>query len=202
MAPAGGGAPTDKQLRARSLATPSHNAFSTVMSAPVLDANAVTRDHTAPDAWLADAATTFEQVADALDADQRRLVERFLAPGAPVASSERLLCHNDLGVEHLLVTPDRGTLTGVIDWADVARPDPAVDLGRLYRDLGPGTVELIADLLGSDRGTAAVRARFYACCTLLEDLHRGLETGDHRYSNAALQNLARTYDAGAIDERP
>jgi aminoglycoside phosphotransferase (APT) family kinase protein len=85
-----------------------------------------------------------------------------------------VLIHGDLGAEHVLVDGDR--ITGVIDWGDAAIGDPAVDHGRLMRDLGP-----IAG--GGDR------ARFYAVCTAIEDLAFGLEAGRDSYRVNALAAL-------------
>ena len=44
--------------------------------------------------------------------------------------------HGDLHVRHLLVGSD-GALTGVIDWGDVCRADPSVDLLLLWSFLPP-----------------------------------------------------------------
>ena len=46
------------------------------------------------------------------------------------------LAHNDLGAEHVLVDPATLAVTGIIDWSDAARADPAAEVGRLLRDLG------------------------------------------------------------------
>ena len=48
-------------------------------------------------------------------------------PPEPATSA---FCHNELGGECLLVGPGTGTLTGVVDWADLAITDPARDLAR------------------------------------------------------------------------
>lgn len=106
-------------------------------------------------------------------------------------------CHNDLGAEHLLVGADDTALTGVIDWTDASLTDPTIDLGRLYRDLGPPVGTDIAEQLGLDLAATLPRAAFYGRCALLEDLEYGLTTGDRRYSDAALANLARTFVQGA-----
>jgi aminoglycoside phosphotransferase (APT) family kinase protein len=46
---------------------------------------------------------------------------------SPPCTPERIVvCHGDLYARHLLV--DEGVLTGVIDWGDVHRGDPSVDL--------------------------------------------------------------------------
>jgi aminoglycoside phosphotransferase (APT) family kinase protein len=146
-----------------------------------------------PAAYFAEAGEIFSRVAHVRDPPQRRLVERFVAADPPPPVPERVLSHNDLGAEHLLATPDRLTLTGVIDWADAARADPAVDLGRLHRDFGPRVASRIARRLTDDPDTLVARAAFYARCALLEDLAFGLATGDHRYSETALANLSRTF---------
>jgi aminoglycoside phosphotransferase (APT) family kinase protein len=153
----------------------------------------IDEDDDRPEMWLAEAAEIFPRVASVLTEPQRRLVERFVTSEPPSPGTELVLCHNDLGAEHLLAGPDQVTLTGVIDWSDAARTDPAVDLGRLYRDLGPSTVEDIVRRLGLDQDATLARAAFYACCVLLEDLEYGLTTRDRRYADAALSNLLRTF---------
>ena len=95
-------------------------------------------------------------------------VDRPVAPPA-----EPTLIHGDLGAEHVFV--EGGHITGVIDWGDAAIGDPALDHGRLMRDLGVDLGE---------------RARLYAVCTALEDLAFGLETGNERYRVNALAALA------------
>jgi aminoglycoside phosphotransferase (APT) family kinase protein len=105
----------------------------------------------------------------------------------PEAPGELVFCHNDLGIEHILVDPQTREITGVIDWADAAIADPAIDFARLYRDLGPS----ILDELCEDAEVKA-RARFYGRCTVFEDLAYGLDTGRETYvtnSSAALEWL-------------
>jgi aminoglycoside phosphotransferase (APT) family kinase protein len=151
-------------------------------------------DDVEPRAWLDEAAATYALVAHRLDRAHREHVERFLAeppPPPPPPARLHVLCHNDLGAEHLL-TGDHDAITGVLDWSDAARADLAVDLGRLARDLGPSTATEIGAQLDVDAATIR-RASFYARCTLLEDLHFGSTTGDHRYRDAAIDNLIRTF---------
>lgn len=145
-------------------------------------------------ASLAEVAAALPGIAALLDVEQRRLVEAFLAAPPPPEPSATLLCHNDLGAEHLLAAPDRATLTGVIDWSDAALADPARDLGRLYRDLGPAAAAGILQRLAPPAAEALWRrAAFHARCALIEDLAYGLESGDPRYLEAARANLARTF---------
>lgn len=92
----------------------------------------------------------------AIPAAHRDAVGAFLEEAPPPAAPRAalVLCHDDLGIEHVLVD-DAGAVTGVIDWSDAAVADPAGDLGRIHRDLGP----------------AVFRAR----CGALEDLAYGLD---------------------------
>jgi hypothetical protein len=101
--------------------------------------------------------------------------------------------HNDLGIEHVLVDPDTGMVTGVIDWSDAAIVDPAIDVGLLYRDLGPAAARAA---LGSyrtevnDLATLEERAVFYARCRVFEDLAYGLQMGRRSYVDKSLATMA------------
>lgn len=153
----------------------------------------VERDDEPLDGWLDDARSAFIEVASQLTTEQRRRVEDFLAETPPVEATDLVFCHNDLGAEHLLVD-DAATLIGVIDWSDAAIADPAHDLGRLYRDVGPDAFSVVVDHYDHEvDGAMLVRTRFVARCALLEDLAFGLRTGDHRYSDAALRHLVPTF---------
>lgn len=137
--------------------------------------------------WISAAAEEFTTVANHVSETHHRAIERFLTAPPPAEPAEMVFCHNDFGIEHILVDPESREITGVIDWADAAIADPAVDYARLYRDLGPS----IVDSLGV---SAAVRERalFYGRCTVFEDLAYGLDTGRDTYvtnSLAALQWL-------------
>ncbi|MDG4824765.1 aminoglycoside phosphotransferase family protein [Asanoa sp. WMMD1127] len=139
-------------------------------------------DDAPPSEWLDEARTHYGDIRHAIPATHHRAVELFLsqAPPPPYAG-EPVFCHNDLGIEHVLVDPATRTLTGVIDWADAARTEPAHDLGRLFRDLGPRL------------GTVDDRALFFARCTTLEDLHYGLSENQETYARNALAALGRVF---------
>jgi aminoglycoside phosphotransferase (APT) family kinase protein len=145
-------------------------------------------------AYLADAAGDYDDIVDRLPREDRRLVEDFLDHPPPPEPAALTFCHNDLGSEHLLVDPETGTLTGVIDWADAAITDPAHDLALLYRDLGPVAYDRVLahyDAPWSDRDSD--RAVFLARCALLEDIAYGVRTGAHPYTAAGLDHLTRTF---------
>jgi aminoglycoside phosphotransferase (APT) family kinase protein len=146
------------------------------------------------DAHLADAKSNFTHAASHLPPDGRRAVEAFLAASPPPGSKTAVLCHNDLGAEHLLASHDGTIITGVFDWTDAAIADPAKDLGLPLRDLGPASITAVAARLESDVNEGILeRATFYARCGLLEDLVYGLTVGQRRYAERALAHLRRTF---------
>jgi aminoglycoside phosphotransferase (APT) family kinase protein len=132
-------------------------------------------------------------------ASDRRLVEDFPGRTPPAEPRAAVLCHNDLGAEHVLVDVGASAVTGVIDWADAAIADPARDLAPIYRDLGPAVFGSTLDHDGGHFGAAdRGRAAFYARCKLLEDVAYGLSTSRaRRYADAGLSHLARTFGDGA-----
>ena len=139
--------------------------------------------------WQREAAAFYAEVGHRLPAARRRAAEAFLAAPPPPDSTVRVFSHNDLGIEHLLVDPGSGALTGVIDWTDAAVVDPAADLGRLLRDLGGSGFDLV--LRGyraevDDLAALRERAWYYARCMVFEDLAYGDETGRAVYADKAL----------------
>ncbi|GIF72011.1 phosphotransferase family protein [Asanoa siamensis] len=122
--------------------------------------------------WLAEAAETYASVAGQIPAPHRAAVEAFLAAPPPPDDGTAVFSHNDLGIEHVLVDPASGAVTGIIDWSDAALVDPAYDFGLIHRDLGPAALDAALARYGPD---AALRERavFYARCTLFEDLAYG-----------------------------
>jgi aminoglycoside phosphotransferase (APT) family kinase protein len=152
-------------------------------AAPVAPlAGLVERDDVPPEDWLRETAGTYERVAWVVPARQRPAVEAFLARPAPPPARALVFSHNDLGAEHVLVDPERGAVTGVIDWSDAALTDPAYDQGLLLRDLGAPPPDELRE-----------RAIFFARCALLEDLAYGLDTGRDDYAARSLAALPRVF---------
>lgn len=147
------------------------------------------RDPTPPSVWRDDTAERARALADSLTAHQRVDLETFLARPTPEPATDLRLTHNDLGIEHVLVDVDQDRVTGIIDWSDTAVTDPAVDFGRLLRDLGPKALARALDTyaaVGGDPRTVLPRITFYAGCTLVEDLAFGLSTGRMTYADKSL----------------
>ena len=143
-------------------------------------------DDTPPAEWLAEAAQLWPAVSRHVPAAYHPAVETFLAAPPPAPASTLVFSHQDLGIEHVLVGPDPGTVTGVIDWSDAAIGDPARDFGLILRDLGPAA--LTAALRRGDPDLVR-RAEFYARCGLIADLAHGTDTGRTEYVDKSLTGL-------------
>jgi aminoglycoside phosphotransferase (APT) family kinase protein len=154
----------------------------------------VPRDTDPPVTWRQEAERDYREVVGQIPATARRLVEDFLGRTPPAEPRVEAFCHNDLGVEHVLVDVEASTVTGIIDWTDAAIADPAHDLARIYRDLGPDFFELTLAHYESGWDDAdRERVVFYARCALLEDIAYGIHSGARRYADAALAHLTRTF---------
>jgi len=132
-------------------------------------------------AWRDETAAAYPSVASSVPERYHRAIEAFLAAPPPGEPPARVFSHNDLGIEHVLVDPGSGAVTGVIDWSDAAITDPAYDYGLLYRDLGPSALPRAVDL--------RERAVFYARCSVVEDLAYGLESVRDKYVTKCLRSL-------------
>ena len=88
-------------------------------------------------------------------------VEEILAEGERLApSTRRVLTHGDLHVRHLLV--EGGSLSGILDWGDMCRSDPAIDLMLVWLLLPPAARERFVEAYGRIDAEAALRARVLA----------------------------------------
>ncbi|WP_162458229.1 aminoglycoside phosphotransferase family protein [Pseudactinotalea terrae] len=144
------------------------------------------------DAWHQDALEHFRATSSRLEPERAAVIAFFLSEPVPPNRDLLVPQHNDLGAEHILV--DRtGVVTGVIDWTDAARTDPARDLGRLYRDLGSeiafGVAAALDGPVGDDERT---RIQFHARCTWLEDFRYAVDDPGPRA--LYLDNCLRTFD--------
>lgn len=144
------------------------------------------------EAWHEEGVGHFASVRAHLDPDEADAVASFLRDPPPTDRHRRVAQHNDLGCEHILVD-EVGMVTGIIDWTDAALTDPARDLGRLYRDLGPDLAFGVARALdGTPSDDERRRIRFHARCTWLEDYRHAI--GDPVRRAAYLRNCRRTFD--------
>jgi aminoglycoside phosphotransferase (APT) family kinase protein len=77
------------------------------------------------------------------------------------APAELVLAHGDLHVRHVLVD-DRGGLAGIIDWGDVCRADPAIDVSLAWSALPPAGREAFFAAYGAAGEESLLRARVLA----------------------------------------
>jgi len=153
--------------------------------------------------------STLEAVGDQLPADPLgrvdmgvrlpRLQELGVDAPALVAAAEALpaarhtaVCHGDLHMRQLLV--DGGTLTGIVDWVDVCRSAPAVDLSVAWSTLDAAARPAFFAAYGDIDEETSVRARVVAAflCAMLADW--GEKEGVTVVRDAAVAGLRRSID--------
>jgi thiamine kinase-like enzyme len=97
------------------------------------------------------------------------LVEELLVEAERIPSPEPVcLCHGDLHLRHLLVGGD-GQPAAVIDWIDLSRNDPAVDLTLFWSTLATESRGTFLDAYGQVTEQQLLRARvlsLFLCGTL------------------------------------
>ena len=107
--------------------------------------------------------------------------ERLPPPEPPVVT------HGDLHFRHLLV--DGGAASGVIDWGDVCRADPAIDLPLLWSFVPPEARGAFLDVYGEVNEAQLLRARVLAiqlCAVLARYGHVERNAGVEREGLAGL----------------
>jgi aminoglycoside phosphotransferase (APT) family kinase protein len=131
-----------------------------------------------------------EQLAALGRSTEPAVVELLAAASGLPHSHELALCHGDLHLRHVLV--DRASLTGVIDWGDVCRADPAIDLVLYWSLLSPVGREAFLAEYGPVPGERLLRARVLSLflCAILVLYAR--DVGHARLEREALAGLDRT----------
>jgi aminoglycoside phosphotransferase (APT) family kinase protein len=103
-----------------------------------------------------------------------------------------VLVHCDFAAEHVLCDPATQTLTGIIDWSDMAVSDRSIDFAGLFHWGGGPFVDAALSRYGFPVDEATLtRARFLAVCRGVADVAFGLERGRREYIEAGLRALAR-----------
>jgi aminoglycoside phosphotransferase (APT) family kinase protein len=102
--------------------------------------------------------------AHGIEAPELVAAARALPPARHTA-----VCHGDLHMRQLLVDGER--LTGIVDWVDVCRSDPAVDLSVAWSTLDADARASFFEVYGEVGEETRVRARVVAaflCAALIE----------------------------------
>lgn len=103
-----------------------------------------------------------------------------------------VLVHDDLGGEHVLVDPDNGQVTAVIDWADAAVGDPALDYAGLLGWRGEAFLIHALDSAAIAYDDAdLIRARFFATAVAIHSIALGRTLGKPRWIAAGERMIAR-----------
>ena len=120
--------------------------------------------------------------------------ELVAAAAALPPARHTAVCHGDLHMRQLLV--DDGALTGIVDWVDVCRSDPAVDLSVAWSTLDSNARPPFFAAYGEVGEETRVRARVVAAflCAVLADWAEKEDVPDVRH--AAIAGLARATGEG------
>lgn len=120
-----------------------------------------------------------------------RAFARFL-DGQLAALSRVTPVHYDLGCEHLLVDPQTGRLSGIIDFEEISVGDPAVDFVGLWVSCGAAAVQtVLARYTGPRDPSFEERIQFYACMGAYHEIEHGLQQRDRGHVEAGMAGLAR-----------
>lgn len=118
-------------------------------------------------------------------------VHRILADAEQLPpSAERRLTHGDLHLRQILV--ESGSLSGVIDWVDVSRSDPGVDLMLIWSLLTPEGRGVFESEYGPVDDEPKLRARVLALFMGATLAVYGHEIGHHGLERECLAGLERT----------
>jgi aminoglycoside phosphotransferase (APT) family kinase protein len=119
-------------------------------------------------------------------------VDRVLEKAERLPPSEAFaVVHGDLHFRQVLVDGDAGP-TGVIDWVDVCRSDPAIDLSMLWSYLPRDGREAFLTEYGAVSDDQLVRARVIALSLSAALALYGHHEGFPAVEREALSGLART----------
>jgi aminoglycoside phosphotransferase (APT) family kinase protein len=121
---------------------------------------------------------------------RKQLEELEAAEGLP-PSDVVAVVHGDLHFRQVLVGDD-GSPTGVIDWVDVCRSDPAIDLSMLWSYLPRHGRAAFLSEYGRVSDEQLVRARVIALSLSAALAHYGHNEGFSAVEREALSGLTRT----------
>jgi len=105
------------------------------------------------------------------------------------------LVHCDLGCEHIFCDPERGMLTGVIDWGDATIGDPALDFVGLLLGYGREfTEQVLSRYQGEEDSFFWRRIDFYSCYPPYSELLYGAYSGGQNFIEQGLAGLREIFN--------
>jgi aminoglycoside phosphotransferase (APT) family kinase protein len=114
-------------------------------------------------------------------------------PPSSTTSSCFAVVHNDLAAEHVLVDSGSRSVTGIIDWSDMAVGDRAIDFAGMCHWGGPEFLErVLSGYDGTIDDGLRARACYVAACRGVLDVGFGVERNRPEYVNAGLRAIAMT----------
>ena len=126
-----------------------------------------------------------------------RLSSDAMDPSALRRTERRVVLHDDLWSEHILIDPESGRVTAVIDWADAAIGDPARDYAGLLAWFGE---DFLVQALESGGilfdSSDLARARFFALTAGVNSIALGRQMNKPRWVTSGERALKNT--GGAI----
>jgi aminoglycoside phosphotransferase (APT) family kinase protein len=117
-------------------------------------------------------------------------VEELISEARRLPPPEQpVLVHGDLHFRHVLV--DGGAVSGVIDWGDVCRSDPAIDLPLLWSFVPPKGRAAFLEAYGPLNDAQLLRARVLAIQLCAALAHYGRVEGNAGVEREAVAGLER-----------
>jgi aminoglycoside 2''-phosphotransferase len=121
-----------------------------------------------------------------LDDDVADAVERGFEAFLAADDRPSRLVHRDLGMDHVLLDPESGRVSGVIDFEFISVGDPAIDFVGFRIDLGPQICRRAIDAYDLDLGPGfEERLDFYVWMGAVHAIRYGLETRDEELIEGA-----------------
>jgi aminoglycoside 2''-phosphotransferase len=112
------------------------------------------------------------------------------------ASYTPTLLHSDLSRDHLIYSPEKQELIGVIDFGDIEIGDPDYEFKYLYRAMGKEMIDrLLKYLPHPDPDRLYRKLEFFSHSNVLEDLLTGLKRNDTTLVTAALKEFRKEVGA-------
>ena len=110
------------------------------------------------------------------------------------------LVHTDFGYEHILVDPSSHTVTGILDWSDVAIGDPSWDFARLWAWQGDAFLCRVLEGYQSPDERIRERVHYRGLATAVSFCYgEGNDTEHHDYQRSGLTFLNRILkDSGLL----